>query len=292
MAKNYEAGQYGCPVGCKYCVVTEVDKRREQWNESTVLGINKAVTILNPPPDLDDKRAIDEFYNFPVELLRGDIVGFNGISDPFWPKYRNELDWFLKNVPNEAKLVTCVTKWNISDETMDKLAAVPNFRLVVSMTGLDQIEKTSTDQRLDVLWRAKEKGIKAFPIIHPYIPDMSDLSFLPKLKEMGYDEIDIKGLRYNPDTMDAWMPKDVQGHFARSRENEVLVDDGWSELIALSGLQQISLKHWYRQDFGELTPHLSRDTAIELVGKIIARANITSSDTDKAVIEAAIERRL
>jgi DNA repair photolyase len=289
---NFQEGQHGCPIGCQYCVITEVDSRRDAWNESTILGINKAVTILNPPPNLGNEQAVEEFYNFPVELLRGDMVGFNGISDPFWPKYRKELEWFLANVPQEAKLVTCVTKWNIPDKILDRLAEIPNFRLIVSMTGLDQLERTSTQRRLDVLRRAKEKGVPAFPIVHPYIPGMSDLSFLPELKAMGYDDIDIKGLRYNPNTMNAWMPTTTQAYFADSNENEVLVDDGWSELVALSGLQQMSLKRWYRRDFDMLTPRLTHEEAIEMVSKIVSRANITSSDTDEAVFQAAIERRL
>jgi len=287
----FREGQHGCPVNCAYCVITEVVKRREAWNERTLLGINKAVTILNPPP-ARDPAALKEFYDFPVELLRGDIVGLNAISDPFWPKFANELEWFLSHVSPVAKLITCVTKWNVSDRVLDRLAEIPNFRLIVSMTGLDALEKTTTEMRLSVLQRAKARGIAAFPIVHPYIPEMSDLSFLPALKDMGYDEVDIKGLRYNPYTMNAWMPESVQKHFVDSGEDEVLVDDGWSEKVAGAGLTKVGLKRWYRKGFDTLTPHLSREEAADLVGQIIARANITSSDTDEAVVREAIERRL
>ena len=85
MKENFDVKNYGCPVKCEYCVVSKVDSRRELWNERTILGINKAVTILNPPRDLENKAALREFYEFPVELLKGDFVGFNAISDPFWP---------------------------------------------------------------------------------------------------------------------------------------------------------------------------------------------------------------
>jgi len=287
----FREGQHGCPVACKYCVITEVAKRREAWNKKTILGINKAVTILNPPPDRNSV-ALKEFYDFPVELLKGDVVGFNGISDPFWPKYAGELEWFLSKVPQVAKLVTCVTKWNVSDQVLDRLAEIPNFRLIVSMTGLDSLEKATTEMRLSVLARAKSRRIAAFPIVHPYIPEMSDLSFLPTLKAMGYDEIDIKGLRYNPCTMNAWMPEDARKYFANSGEDEVLMDDGWSERIAEAGLTKVGLKRWYRKGFETLSPHLSREEATDLVGRVIVRANITSSDTDEAVVQEAIERRL
>jgi len=283
---------HGCPVACEYCVVTKIKSRRELWNERTILGINKAVTILNPPPDLTDARALREFYNFPPELLRGDFVGFNGISDPFWPKFKKELDWFLEKVGSQAKIVTCVTKWNPSESVLDRLAEIKNFRLVVSITGLDSLERTKTGQRLALLEAAKRKGIQAFPIIHPYIAGMSDLSFLSRLKEMGYDEIDVKGLRYSHETMSPWMPPSSQAYYRGTNEEEILPEDGWRDSVEEAGLGLIGLKKWYRRDFASLTPKLTREEAEKLVGQILRRANITSSDTDKAVIEEAIRRRM
>jgi DNA repair photolyase len=283
---------HGCPVSCEYCVITKVESRRELWNEKTILGLNKAVTILNPPPDLKNEQALREFYNFPVELLRGDFVGFNAISDPFWPKYKKELEFFIEKVAPIAKLITCVTKFNPSDEVLDRLSKVSNFRLAVSITGLDGLERTKTDDRLNLLERSKQKGIKAFPVIHPYIAGMSDLSFLPRLKELGYEEVDIKGLRYNPKTMSSWMPESSQKYYNGTNEQEVLPEDGWREKIEEAGLKLTNLKNWYRRGFEEMTPKLSREEAEKLVNEILKRANITSSDTDKSVIEEAIKRRM
>lgn len=280
---QFNTHDHGCPVGCEYCVITKVESRREQWNEKTILGINKAVTILNPSP---------EFYSFPVELLRGDFVGFNAISDPFWPKYRKELDFFLEKVAPIAKIITCVTKFNPPDAILDKLAEFSNFRLAVSITGLNRLERTKTGERLNLLERAKQKGIKAFPIIHPYIAGVSDLSFLPRLKELGYEEVDVKGLRYNSDTMSAWMPDSSKKYYEGTNEQEILPEDGWREQIEQAGLKLTSLKKWYKQGFEEMTPKLTRGEAKKLVNKIIEKANITSSDTDKAVIEEAIKRRM
>ena len=280
---------YGCPVECKYCVITQVDARKEQWDNRTILGLNKAVTILNPPPDLDDKNAVKEFYDFPIDLLRGDYVGFNAISDPFWPKYQKELDFFLTQVPPVAKLVTCVTKFNPSDTVLRRLSEIPNFRLVVSITGLNSIEKTKTNHRLDLLKRSKQFGVQAFPIIHPYIEGMSDLSFLPKLKELGYDAVDVKGLRYNQ-RMNNWMPEISQEYYRESNEKEFLPETRWRELLADAELTQVSLKDWYGKE--SLQPKLSLFEATWRVREIVRRANITSSDTDDAVVEAAVKRRM
>lgn len=286
----YNNKKTGCPIGCKYCVITKVDSRRNLWNQKTIIGLNKAVTIFNPPPERD-KEGLREFYNFPIELFRGDIVGFNAISDPFWPKYKNELNYFLDRVAPLAKLVVCVTKFNIDDDMLEKLAKTENFRLTVSITGLDSIENNSAKNHLDLLRRAKDKGVKAFPLIHPYIAGFSDLSFLPKLKAIGYDYMDIKGLRYNHENMKEWMPVGSQKYYLGTEEKEILPEDGWREKIDLAGLKLKSLKDWYKEDCPRL-PKLSEDEAQKNVNEILNYANITSSDSDEAVIEASIKRRL
>ncbi len=291
MSHTYDTKNTGCPIGCRYCVITKVNCRRQLWNKKTLLGLNKAVTILNAPPDLEDKQAVKDFYDFPLHLLRGDIVGFNAISDPFWPKYRKQLDYFLDNVSKIAKLVVCVTKFNISDEMMQRLSKIPNFRLNVSITGLDSIENTKTKDRLETFAKAKKYGVKAFPIIHPYIAGMSDLSFLAELKKMGYDYVDVKGLRYNHETMKNWMPEESQKYYIGTNEEEILPEDGWREKIQQAGMVLKVLKDWY-QEGQELVPKITEEEAKADAEKILQLANITSSDTDEAVIKALIKRKM
>ncbi|EKE11070.1 MAG: hypothetical protein ACD_15C00141G0003 [uncultured bacterium] len=291
MRHDYKKEGYGCPIGCKYCVVTKVDSRRKLWNKKTIVGLNKAVTIFNPPPNMDNKNAMKEFYSFPLELFKGDIVGFNAISDPFWPRYKKELDYFLKEVSPIAKLVVCVTKFNLSDSILEKLSHIKNFRLTVSITGLDQLENTKTKDRLDLLKRAKQYGIAAFPIIHPYIAEMSNLSFLSELKKIGYNHIDVKGLRYNHEAMKGWMPIESQKYYLNTNEKEILPEDGWREKIKESGLEIMSLKDWYQNNLHS-SPSLDYEESKEYVNKILKYANMTSSDTDEAVIKASVLRRM
>jgi len=287
----YKKEETSCPIGCKYCVITKVDSRRSLWNKNTIIGMNKAVTIINPPPDKFDKKAMSEFYNFPIELLRGDIVGFNALSDPFWSKYKNELNYFLEKIAPIAKLVVCVTKFSIDDDLLKKLAMVSNFRLTVSITGLNSLEKRNSSQHLELLRKVKKCGIKAFPLIHPYVAGMSDLSFLPELKKMDYEYVDIKGLRYNHQNMKDWMPIESQKYYINTNEKEILPEDGWREKIINAKLKIKSLKNWYKDDCPS-EPKLTREVAKNNVAELIKYANITSSDTDKAVIDSAINRRL
>lgn len=288
----YHPGDHGCPINCEYCVITEVESRRKLWNQKTLLAINKAATIVNPPPDQSNQKAREEFYGFPIDLLKGDVVGFNAISDPFWPKYQEELQYFLNNVPQIAKLAVFVTKWNISDQILDQLAEIPNARLTVSITGLDGLERTKTAHRLSVLRRAKERNIKTFPIIHPYISGMTDLSFLLALRDMGYDQIDVKGLRYNPKTMDRWMPESSQILYRNSGEQEVLPEDGWREQVNAAGLHLVPPREWYRFGWDELSPHLERAEAEALTKQVFDRANVTSSDSNQSVFDASVGRRM
>lgn len=282
---------YGCPVGCEYCVITNVESRSDMWrNDDAAPSINKAVTIINPPL-ARTPESLQRFYDMDPRMFEGDIVGFCANSDPFWPRYRRELRHFLTIIAPEAKLATCVTKWNIPDAVMEELAKVPNFRLIVSITGLDAIEGTSTRDRLGVLRRAKEKGVVAYPIIHPYIAGMSDLSFLPELKEMGHDDVDVKGLRYDP-SMDLWMPSEVQARYKQYGNDETLLEDGWREEIAAAGMQVKGLKQWYGEQSEGIGPHLTPEEAAKKVGQVSELAHITSSDTDQAVLQAALERRL
>lgn len=287
--KNFTKKQYGCPIACKYCVITQTKSRRKMWNKKTLIGLNKAVTIFNPPP-IRNKKNLTEFYNFPLNLFDGDIVGFNAISDPFWPKYKKELDYFLDNVPKIAKAVTCVTKFPISENQMKELSKINNFFLIVSITGLDNIEKSTTKSRLKTLKLAKQYNVKAFPLIHPYIPEISNLSFLSELKKLGYKYVDVKGLRYNPN-MNSWMPKNIQKLYRNTQENEILPKNNIRKIVERNDLKIMSLKKWYNLHTPK-NPSLNHDQAKEKVNQILKYANITSSDTNEAVIKASIQRKM
>ena len=279
-----------CPVACRYCVITQVGYRAEAWQERFLIGVNKAVTILNPPHNKNDADALASFYNFPLKLLEGDRVGFNAISDPFWPKYTAELEWFLQNVAPIAKAVACVTKFPVSEAMMHRLAEIPHFQLNVSITGLEGIEATTTKSRLRTLALAREYGVKSFATIHPYIAGMSDLSFLRELSAIGYESVDVKGLRYDR-SMAEWMPEASRKFYDGTVGQEVLPEDGWREKVADAGLKIQSLRKWSEAN-ARSTPKLNMEVAKERVAILLTFANITSSDTNDAVIRAAVKRRL
>lgn len=291
---KFEAGKPACPVACKYCFITEHDTRRETWNRNPLVGLNKATTFVNVAPWICESPVDQErFTAFPWEILEGDFVGFTAITDPFWPKLERYLWHFLERVSPLAKVVTCVTKWPINRGTMKRLARVPNFMLVVAITGNHPpIENVPVRKHLETLALAKELGVPALPISHPYIAGVSDLSFLSELKKLGYDEFDVKGFRYCDAQMRLWMPEASRHYYVGREDEEVLPEDGWRERVADAGLSLISPRQWYLREGMRRGPHLSVTSAQTLVRRVLELANIVSSSSNADVVEAAIRRRM
>lgn len=291
---RFEAGKPACPVACKYCFITEHDARREVWNRNPLMGLNKATSFVNVPPWIAESPGDEErFYNFPWEILRGDFVGFTAITDPFWPKLERYLWHFVEKVSPLAKVVTCVTKWPIDRQTMKRLSQVPNFMLVVAITGnAPPIERVPVRRHLETLRLAKEEGVPALPISHPYIAGVSDLWFLPELYEMGYREFDVKGFRYCDAQMGSWLPEASRQYYLGREDEEVLPEDGWRQKVWDSGLTLLSPRQWYLREGLGRQPQLDQSTAENYVREVMAYANIVSSSSNQDVIEAAIRRRL
>jgi hypothetical protein len=290
---RFEAGSPACPVACRYCFITEHDIRREVWNRQPLAGVNKAATFVNVSPwIMENPEEQARFLGFPWDILAGDFVGFTAITDPFWPVLDKYLWHFLERVSPLAKLVTAVSKWPIGRETMKRLARVPNFMLVVTITGNHPpVERISVRKHLETLELAKEMGVAALPISHPYIAGVSDLSFLPELKRLGYDNFDVKGLRYCDAQMRSWMPEEARRHYVGHEDEEVLPEDGWRERVADSGLTLLSPRAWYVREGSSREPHLSLAEAETNVSRVFELANVVSSDAS-SVREAAIKRRL
>ena len=291
---QFEVGKPACPVACKYCFITEHDKRRELWNKKSLLGINKASTFINVSPwineNIEEQKA---FYSFPFELLEADVVGFTAISDPFWPRFDKYREYFFEKASPLAKLVTCVTKWPLKRETLKRLSAVENFALVLGITGNKKpIEAISVEQHLETLRLAKEEGVDVLPISHPYISGVSDLWFLGEIKNLGYDYFDVKGFRYCDRVMKEWMPAASRNLYIGRDDEEVLVEDGWRERVASAGLNLLSPQKWYQKKIKQSDRRLTKEAAEQCVSKVFEYANVVSSDSTNSVRRFAVERRL
>lgn len=124
-----------------------------------------------------------------------------------------------------------------------------------------------------------------------YISGVSDLAFLSELRKLGYGEVCIKGLRYNPETMGAWMPSQSKALYEGHGIEEVLPEDGWRDRVSEAGLSLLSPKQWYEREGRQLSPSLTRESAIALTDELLAISKIASS-SPSAVRDACIARRL
>ena len=293
MSFKFEVGEPACPVACKYCHVTELDvDRTANWSQGLV-GVNKACTFMNLPPWVnEDKATSDRFYNFPWHLLKGDFAGWTAVTDGLMRDLRKYFWLWIEMVSPIAKLTTVVSKWPINADFMEELSRIENFYLVITITGAEAIEKVSTRLLLRNLERAKFYGVKALPMVHPYISGVSNISFLPELKKLGYDEVCFKGLRYNSETMGSWMPETSKLLYQGHGIEEVLPDDGWQQKIEDAGLSLLSPKQWYYREAINNQPKLSQDEAIANVDQLLHLAQIASSANEDVVRRSLVERRM
>lgn len=293
MSFKFEIGSPACPVACKYCHVTELDTNRTaSWSQG-LIGVNKACTFMNVPPWIgEDKITQERFYNFPWHLLKGDFAGWTAVTDGLMPDLRKYLWHWIEQISPIAKLTTVVSKWPINADFMEELSRIENFYLVVTITGAEDIEKVSTRLLLRNLERAKFYGVKALPMVHPYISGVSDISFLHILKEIGYDEVCFKGLRYNSETMGSWMPETSKPLYEGHGIEEVLPEDGWQQKVEDAGLKLLSPKQWYYREAINNQPKLSENEAAKNVDQLLQIAQVASSANGEAVRRSLIDRRM
>lgn len=188
-----------CPVDCKYCLLSKIEKRRAGWDNGKRIGVNNTNVFLGCLPG---DPPIDKM-GFDFSILENDFVGF-GIVDCFWDKFRDDLKFMLDNLDNfKIKRLVLISKIPVDDELVSLLKD-KRVLVVYSMTGLDKytgLENTTTADRFLSIEKLVKAGIDTFPLIHPFIMGVSDISFLSNLKSIGINDFGFKGFRYNKETM-------------------------------------------------------------------------------------------
>lgn len=188
-----------CPVDCKYCLLSKIEKRRAGWDNGKRIGVNNTNVFLGRLPG---DHPIDKM-GFDFSILENDFVGF-GIVDCFWDKFRDDLKFMLDNLDNfKIKRLVLISKIPVDDELVSLLKD-RRVLVVYSMTGLDKytgLENTTTADRFSSMEKLVKAGIDTFPLIHPFILGISDVSFLSNLRDIGINDFGFKGFRYNRETM-------------------------------------------------------------------------------------------
>lgn len=279
-----------CPVECKYCMASKIDQRSKYWNNGSRIGINKSCIFINRI--LTDKPLKESNIDFTI--LEGDVVGFQGITDCFWNVFYDDLKFLVENLDNfKIKKLVLTTKMPVTDDIINLIKG-KRVLVVYSLTGLDFLEKTSTKTRLNSIEKLLKNNIDVFPIIHPYIHNISDISFLPKLQELGIKQISFKGFRYNPNNMkelEKYIPIEILKQYDKNEEEVLLGEEFLKKEIKKYGLEYIDLKEYI---YNSLDNIYSFDEKLvrEKVKKIVSDIVISSSEKNlDTLIDYVVKRR-
>ena len=280
-----------CPVECKYCMASRIDQRSKYWNNGSRIGINKSCIFINRV--ITDKPLKESDIDFTI--LEGDVVGFQGITDCFWNVFYDDLKFLIENLDNfKIKKLVLTTKMPVTDDIIN-LIKDKRVLVVYSLTGLDFLEKTSTEIRLNSIKKLLKNNIGVFPIIHPYIHNISDISFLPKLQELGIEQISFKGFRYNPNNMkelEKYIPIEILKQYDKNEEEILLGEDFLKKEIKKYGLEYIDLKEYIYNSLDNIysfDEKLVREKVKKIVNDIVISSSEKNLDT---LIDYVVKRRI
>ena len=280
-----------CPVNCKYCMAQYINSRANYYNNGGRISINKTCVAINR--DINDKPLKE--MNIPWNLLVGEYIGFQGATDCFNPVYYDDLLWLLNNINNFKirKLVLC-TKMQIPEDFLiliKKLNLENSIVFIISTTGLDKFENTTTSSRIDNIRLLKKYELDVLPAIHPYIHGVSDISFLNELSEIGIKYITWKGFRYNP-IMNLDIPKSILCRYINTNEEEILIGEEYLvEMTKLNNLSYIDMKDYVTKDDGKQSL-ISKEEAEMQLKELSKFALFSTSSTKEEVLKYRISSRI
>lgn len=279
-----------CPVECKYCMASKIDQRSKYWNNGSRIGINKSCIFINRV--ITDKPLKESDIDFTI--LEGDVVGFQGITDCFWNVFYDDLKFLIENLDNfKIKKLVLTTKMPVTDDIINLIKG-KRVLVVYSLTGLDFLEKTSTRIRLNSIEKLLKNNIDVFPIIHPYIHNISDISFLPKLQELGIKQISFKGFRYNPNNMkelEKYIPIEILKQYDKNEEEVLLGKEFLKNEIKKYNLEYIDLKEYIYNSLDNIysfDEKLVREKVKKIVNDIVISSSEKNLDT---LIDYVVKRR-
>lgn len=288
-----------CLVDCKYCLLSKIEKRRAGWDNGKRIGVNNTNVFLGRLPG---DPPIDKM-GFDFSILENDFVGF-GIVDCFWDKFRDDLKFMLDNLDNfKIKRLVLISKIPVDDELISLLKD-KRVLVVYSMTGLDKytgLENTTTADRFLSMEKLVKAGIDTFPLIHPFIIGVSDVSFLSSLRDIGINDFGFKGFRYNKETMPEvtkLLGYDAIKLYETTNEDEVCF--GAEKLYVLAYTNKLEVKTLKDRVLECQTKEelrLSKDESIKSANHLFSQlglnAHICSSTNDKdEVFINTVKRRM
>lgn len=253
--------------------------------------MNKSCTFINRFPS--DPPLKD--MNIDWGLFDGEYLGFQGITDCFWNKYYEDLCWLIDKVNHsKIKKLVLTSKIPIDKRYLELFKITPQKILIIySITGLDELENTSTKDRLKSIQLLHENNIDVLPIIHPYIHNYADLSFFDELEKIGIKYVSWKGFRYNPETMyelKNYIPEEILNQYIHNEDETLIGEDTLKYQAKIHNLEYVDLKKYIQKENG--VNGISIEEAKDKVEKLSKIVVFSTSATKQEVIDYAIKRRL
>lgn len=279
-----------CPVDCKYCMASKIDQRSKYWNSGSRIGINKTCIFINRL--VTEKPLKDSSIDF--SILEGDAVGFQGITDCFWNVFYDDLRFLVDNLDNfKIKKLVLTTKIPVTGKILELIRG-KRVLVIYSLTGLDFLEKTTTKSRLDSMKKLIANNIDTFPIIHPYIHEVSDISFLKELSDLGIKQISFKGFRYNKTNMSDlshYIPADILDKYDNNEEETLIGGEYLMYELAKHNLEYIDLKEYVYNSLDSIYSS-DIDTVMNKVKHILDSVVISSSEKNRdSLLDYIVKRR-
>ncbi|HTY81987.1 MAG TPA: radical SAM protein [Dehalococcoidales bacterium] len=188
----------GCAHGCVYCYARFTSRFTHPYE---VWGTYVDVKINAPEVLAKEIRR-----KAPGRVMLSSVCDAWQPAEPRYGLTRQCLEMLVRN-----KLeVSTLTKNQLASRDLDILAGAENIDFGVTITSLDKqlcriIEPmaSSPEKRLELLEKAKEKGLTTYAFVGPLLPFLSDSAesiknVLKAIKEVGVDYfyVDKTNLRY------------------------------------------------------------------------------------------------
>lgn len=278
----------GCPIGCKYCMATMVRSRAAQWAAGNRIGVNRSCSFINRLPG---ETALRDWVN--PGMFAGDVLGFQGITDPLLPIFQEDLSWLISTVASSRiRKLMLATKF----PRHNALAGLASLRekalLVVSITGLDSLEKITSRKRIELAAAAQGMGIPTIAAAHPWIEGVSDPEIFQQISEAGVRQVVVKGFRYDP-CFETWAPSNIPAAalsvYREAGNNETLLGSP-KQLAIEAGLELVDLKSIAQAPNG--IRGVTTEEAAESVRQMRQLGVVVSSSSPEKVWKEVQTRRI
>lgn len=244
-------GESACPQGCAYCIVDLNPERKKEYEEGIEYFMNSFVAINLPLRDR--QKHLEQLEKFDFEKLRGDVVGFQGASEPML--FPREMDFVCQKAREFGfKVAICTKATILPEKAVDLYNRYGDvLEVEVSYAKLGELERTDKT-RLSTIKSLINAGFEPLVVIQPFIYGLTDRrldGLLQELRSVGVQNISVNGFRYNK-SMEGWarrvLPAEWLKRYQEHEGEEWLPDrEEITQKIREAGFEYTKIGDWLKR---------------------------------------------